>query len=140
MLFHVPDQSPQTPPSMIARAFVVNVAENALDRIGLRAIARQPNQFESGMFFQPPLNRFRLMNLVIVANDINLAIALPETLLKMIQQLAEKGVVFLRPQDVISLPGRRIERCSQIVLLILARGPDFKLRAFEHPLVADLGE
>src|SRR5215510_15218375 len=80
------------------------------------------------------------MNLVIVANDINLAIAFPETLLKVIQQLAEEDVVFLRPQDVRSLPGRRIERCSQIVLLILARGPDFKLRAFEHPLVADLGE
>ena len=52
---------------MVARAFVVNVAENALDRIGLRAIARQPNQFETGMLFQPAVNRFRLMNLVIVA-------------------------------------------------------------------------
>src|SRR5512145_2234881 len=125
---------------MVARAFVVNVAENALDWIGLRAITRQPNQFETGMLFQPALNRFRFMNPVIVANDINLAIAFPETLLKMIQQLAEEGVVFLRPQDVISLPRRRIERRSQIVFLILARGPDFKLRAFEHPLVADLGE
>jgi len=37
------------------------------------------------------------MNPVIVANDINLAISFPETLLKMIQQLAEEGVVFLRP-------------------------------------------
>src|SRR5262249_6383820 len=140
MFFHVPDQSSQPLPSMVARAFVVNVAENALDRIGPRAIARQPNQFEPGMLFQPALNRFRLMNLVIVANDINLAIAVPETPLKMIQQLAEEGVIFLWPQDVISLPCGRIDRRRQIALLILARGPDFKLRAFEHPLVADLGE
>src|SRR5262245_37575501 len=125
---------------MIARALVVNVAENALDGIGLRAIARQPNQFKTGMLFQPTVNRFRLMNLVIVADDINLAITFPETLLKMIQQLAEEGVVFVRPQDGISLPSRRIECRSQVALLILARGPDFKLRAFEHPLGADLGE
>src|SRR5262245_8440236 len=92
---------------MGGRAFIVNVAENALDRIGLRAIARQPNQFETGMLFQPAVNRFRLMNLVIVANDINLAIALPAGLLKVIRQFAEKGVVFLRPQDVIGLPIRR---------------------------------
>src|SRR5262249_40205196 len=140
MFFHVPDQIPQTLASMIARALVVNVAENALDRIGPRAIARQPNQFETGMLFQPTVNRFRLMNLVIVADDINLAIAVPETLLKMIQQLAEEGVVFVRPQDGISLPGGRIERRRQIVFLVLTRGPDFKLRAFEHPLGADLGE
>src|SRR5262249_26871691 len=107
MFFHVPDQSSQPPPSMVARALVVNVAENALDRIGPRAIAWQPNQFKTGMLFQPTVNRFRLMNLVIVANHINLAIAVPETLLKMIQQLAEEGDVFLRPQDVISLPHRR---------------------------------
>src|SRR5574342_1256497 len=125
---------------MVARAFVVNVAESALDRIGLRAIARQPNQFETGMLFQPTVNRFRFMNLVIVADDINLAIALPETLLKMIQQLAEEGVVFLWPQGVINLPRRQIKRPGQIALLILARRPDFKLRAFEHPLVADFGE
>src|SRR5262245_42322960 len=99
MFFHVTDQGSQTPPSVVARAFVVNVAENALDRIGLRAIARQPNQFETGMLFQPTVNRFRFMNPVIVANDINLAIASPETLLEVIQQLAEEGVVFLRPQD-----------------------------------------
>ena len=41
------------------------------------------------------------MNSVIVANDINLAIAFPEDLLEVIQQLADEGVVFLRPQDVI---------------------------------------
>src|SRR5215813_11166656 len=140
MFFHVPDQIPQTLASMIARALVVNVAENALDRIGPRAIAGQPNQFKTGMLFQPTVNRFRLMNLVIVANHINLAIAVPETLLKVIQQLAEEGVVFLRPQDGISLPRRRVERRGQVALLILPRGPDFKLRAFEHPLVADLGE
>src|SRR5262249_48136224 len=101
MFFHVPDQGSQAPPSMVGSAFIVNVAENALDRIGLRAIARQPNQFETGMLFQPAVDRFRLMNLVIVANDINLSIALPADLLKVIQQFAEKGVVFLRPQDVI---------------------------------------
>src|SRR5215813_11491809 len=140
MFFHVPDQIPQTLASMVARAFVVNVSENALDRIGSRAIARQPNQFEAGMLFQPAVDRLRLMNLVIVANDVNLAIAFPGTLLKMIQQLAEQDVVFLRPQDVIGLPGRRIERGSQIVFLVLAWSPDFKLRSFEHPLVADLGE
>src|SRR5262249_30323220 len=125
---------------MVARAFVVDVPEDALDRIGLRAIARQPNQFESGMLFQPPVNRFRLMNPVIVTNDIILAIASPEGLPEVIQQLAEEGVVFLRPQDVISLPCGRIERRGQIVFLVLARGPDLKLRASEHPLVADLGE
>src|SRR5262245_27675960 len=140
MFFHVPDQIPQTLASMVARALVVNVAENALDRISLRAIARQPNRFEPGMLFQPALNRFRLMNLVIVANHINLAIAFPAGLPEVIQQFAEEGVVFLRPQDVISLPRRRIERRSQITLLVLARSPDFKLRAFEHPLGADLGE
>src|SRR6266511_2391363 len=86
MFFHVPDQGSQTPPSMVACAFVVNVAENALDRISPRAIARQPNQFETGMLFQPTVNRLRFMNLVIVADDINLAIAFPEVLLKMIQQ------------------------------------------------------
>src|SRR5215467_2239110 len=107
MFFHVPDQCSQTPPSMVGRAFVANVAENALDRIGLRAIARQPNQFETGMLFQPAVNCLRLMNLVIVANDINVAIALPAGLLKVIQQFAEKGVVFLRPQDVIGLLSRR---------------------------------
>src|SRR6516225_8846610 len=140
MFFHVTDQSSQAPPSMVARAFVVNVTENALDRIGLRAIARQPNQFEAGMLFQPALDRLRLMNAVIVANDVNLAIALPGTLPEMLQQPAEQDVVFLRPQDVISLPCGRIERRSQIVFLVLARSPDFKLRSFEHPLVADLGE
>src|SRR5262249_8468940 len=55
----------------------------------------------------PTVNRFRFMNSVIVANDINLAIAFPEDLLEVIQQLAEEGVVFLRPQDVISLPRGR---------------------------------
>src|SRR5262245_39834409 len=140
MFFYVPDQGSQAPPSMVARAFVVNIAENALDRIGPRAIARQPNQFETGMLFQPAADRFRFMNPVIVANDINLAIAFPEGLPEVIQQFAEEGVVFLRPQDVISLPRGRIERAGQIVFLVLARSPDFKLRASEHPLVADLGE
>src|SRR5215813_13360688 len=110
MFFHVPDQIPQTLASMIARALVVNVAENALDRIGLRAIARQPNQFEAGILFQPAVDRLRLMNAVIVANGINLAIVSPEGLPEMIQQPAEQGVVFVRPQDGISLPGGRIER------------------------------
>ena len=107
MFFHVPDQSAQPPPSMVARAFVVNLAENALDRIGPRAIARQPNQFEMGMLSQPTVNCLRFMNPVIVADDINLAIAFPEGLLKMIQQFAEEDVVFPRSQDVIGLPGRR---------------------------------
>src|SRR5215813_981617 len=102
---------------MVARAFVVDIPKDALDRISLRAIARQPNQFEPGMLFQPTLNRFRLMNPVIVTNDINLAIASLEGLLEVIQQFAEEGVVFLRPQDVISLPRRRIERRSQVALL-----------------------
>jgi len=44
---------------MVGRAFIVNVAENALDRIGLRAIARQLNQFETGMLFQQAVDRFR---------------------------------------------------------------------------------
>src|ERR1700741_3999738 len=140
MFFHITDQSSQAPPSMVARAFVVNVAENALNRIGPRAIARQPNQFETGMLFQPTVNRFRFMNSVIVTDDINLAIAFPEGLLKMVQQFAEQDVVFLRPQDVIGLPGLRIERGSQIMFLVFAWGSDFKLRSFEHPLVADLGE
>jgi len=38
------------------------------------------------------------------------------------------------------LSRRRVERRSQIALLILTRGPDFKLRASGRPLVADLGE
>jgi hypothetical protein len=38
------------------------------------------------------------------------------------------------------LPGLRIERGSQIMFLVFAWGSDFKLRSFEHPLVADLGE
>src|SRR5262245_50481940 len=104
MFFHVPDPGSQPPPRMVARALVVNVGENGLDRIRLRAIARQPNQFEPGMLSQPIVNRFRLMKLVLVANDIKLAIAFPEGLLKLIQPLAEEGVVLLRPQDVIRLP------------------------------------
>src|SRR5215470_1231423 len=139
MFFHVPDQGSQALPSMVARAFVVSIAENALDRIGPRAIARQPNQFETRMLFQPTVNCLRFMNLVIVADDINPAIAFPESLLKMIQQFAEEDIVFPRPQDVIDLPGRRIERCSQIMFLVFAWSSDFKLRSFEHPLVADLG-
>ena len=107
MFFHVSDQGSQKFPGMIARAFVVNVAENALNRIGPRAIARQPNQFETGMLFQPTADCLRLMNAVIVADDINLAIAFPKGLLKMIQQFAEEDVVFPRSQDVIGLPGRR---------------------------------
>jgi hypothetical protein len=63
MFFHVPDQYSQTLPSMVARAFIVNIAENALDRIGLRAIARQPNQFETGMLFQPAVYRWRARRL-----------------------------------------------------------------------------
>src|SRR6266542_1818498 len=140
MFFHVPDQGSQAPPSMVASAFIVNIAENALDRIGPRAIARQPNQFEMGMLFQPTVNCLRFMNLVIVADDINLAIAFPEGLMNMIQQFAEEDIVYLRSQDVIGLPGRRIERCSQIMFLVFAWGSDLKLRSFEHPLVADLGE
>src|SRR5215475_11793564 len=140
MFFHIPNQGSQAPPSMVARAFVMNIAENALDRIGSRAIARQPNQFETGMLYQPTVNRFRFMNLVIVTYDINLAIAFPERLLKMIQQFSEEDIVFPRSQDVISLPGLRIERCGQIMFLVFARGSDFKLRSLEHPLVADLGK
>src|SRR6266508_3345676 len=126
MFFHVPDQSSQALPSMVARAFVMNIAENALDRIGPRAIARQPNQFETGMLFQPTVNCLRFMNPVIVADDINLAIAFPEGLLKMIQQFPEEDVVFPRSQDVIGLPGLRIECCSQIMFLVFARGWVFK--------------
>src|SRR5215475_7562406 len=103
MFFHVHDQSSQALSSMVARAFVVNIAENALDRIGPRAIGRQPSQFETRMLFQPAVNRLRFMNLVIVTDDINLAIAFPEGLLKMIEQPAEEVVVFPRPQDVIGL-------------------------------------
>ena len=119
---------------MVARAFVVNVTENALDRIGLRAIAWQPNKFEAGMLFKPVINRLRFMNAVIVANDINLSIAFAAGLLEMVQQPAEQKIVFVRPQDVINPPRGRIERRGQIVFLILAWSPDFKLGAFEHPL------
>jgi hypothetical protein len=38
------------------------------------------------------------------------------------------------------LPGLRIERRSQIMFLVFARSSDFKLRSFEHSLVADLGK
>src|SRR5262249_26242788 len=125
---------------MVACAFVVNIAENALDRIGPRAIARQPNQFETGMLFQPAVNRLRFMNLVIVTDDINPAIAFPEGLLKMVEQPAEEVVVLPRSQNIIDLAGRRIERCSQIMFLVFARGSDFKLRSFKDPLVADFGK
>ena|SRR5215470_3857225 len=92
---------------MVARAFVVNIAEHALDRIGLRAIAWQPNKFEAGMHFKPVINRLRFMNAVIVANDINLSIAFAEGLLEMVQQPAEQKIVFVRPQDVINPPRGR---------------------------------
>jgi len=35
MFFHVPDQCSQTPPNMVGRAFIVNVAENALEGMTL---------------------------------------------------------------------------------------------------------
>jgi hypothetical protein len=87
---------------MVARAFVVNIAENALDRIGPRAIARQPNQFEAGMLFQSTVNCPRFTNLEIVADDIDLAIAFPEGLLKMMVKFAHEYVnshrIFDNPQ------------------------------------------
>jgi hypothetical protein len=121
MFFHVPDQSSQTLAKMVARAFVVNVAENALNRVSLRAIARQPDPFKARMLLQPAIDRLRFMDAVIVTNDINFAIAFPEGLIEMVQQLAEQDVVFVRSQGVINPPCHWIKRRGQLVFLILAR-------------------
>jgi len=69
MLFDIPDQPIKARPPMIARAFIMNVAECPFDRIGLRAIARQPQHLKAWMSFEPALDGLGLMDFVIVRHD-----------------------------------------------------------------------
>jgi len=49
MMFDIPDQPMKALPPMIASEIVMNVAECPLDRIGLRAIAWQPQHLKAWM-------------------------------------------------------------------------------------------
>ena len=71
MLFNVINQSPQKFPRVIARAFVVDFPECSLNRVGLRAIARKPENLEARMLREPAFDRLGLVDDIVVGDQID---------------------------------------------------------------------
>jgi hypothetical protein len=113
MLFDIPDQPIKTLPPMIARAFVVNVAECPFDRICLRAIARQPQHLKSWMLCEPADDGSGLMDFVVVRHDEDALNLRAAKFGESHEQLSEQEIVFTFPDDIVNLPSPIVERTGQ---------------------------
>jgi hypothetical protein len=75
VFLHVPfdifDQSGEAFVLVISRAFVVHIAEDPLDRVGSWTIGRHPEHMNAGMVRQPLFDGLRLMETVVVYDDLD---------------------------------------------------------------------
>jgi hypothetical protein len=58
-------------PCVIACAFVVDIAEDPLNRVGMWTVGRQPKQRKPGVVSQPLLDGFGLMNTVVIHDHVD---------------------------------------------------------------------
>ena len=73
MLFHVVDQMPDPLAGMVAGALVMDIAEGPFNRIRLRTVGGQVEQFEAGMGGEPRHHGGGLVNLGIVHYHLEVA-------------------------------------------------------------------
>src|SRR5712692_2170458 len=71
MLLNVPDQLLDALALVIARALVMDIPQRALNLIRLRTVDRQEQQLDTKMRLQPPLDRIRLVNAVVLDNHVD---------------------------------------------------------------------
>ena len=128
-------------PLVIAGAFVMDIAEDPLNRIGTRTVRRQPEHLKTGVVCQPLFNGFRFMNTVVIGDHIdarNLSSRVRGV--QQGQEFPKQPIVFTRPEAVEHLASGEMQRPSEIVLLIFSWRHDLGLRALRHPRCPDLGQ
>ncbi len=60
---------------MVARAFVMHVSKRPLNRVGLRTVRWQEDQFKAGMSGEPGRHRCGRMNAVVVTHHVDARMA-----------------------------------------------------------------
>ena len=107
---------------MVARHFVVRVAEEALDRIGFGAIGRQKHQLDARMGGQPWLDGLRLVNFVVVHHHVDPVLAVGRISgLNCLPQSAKQAVGFTGPHAVMYLARAPVPGPGQITFFVFAR-------------------
>jgi hypothetical protein len=66
MKFHVPDEILKAVALVMARTLVMDIAKGARNRVRLRTVGGQEEQLEAGVLSKPPLDRFSLVNALVV--------------------------------------------------------------------------
>src|SRR5262245_19292834 len=95
---------------MIARHFVVHIAKGPLNRIGLRAVTRQPEDFKAWVSGQPAQHLRRLVNAVIVRHHINLLDPWAANPVEPRQQLPKERIRLARAEYIMDAPSAWVER------------------------------
>src|SRR5262245_33547450 len=119
MVLHIGHQIREALTLMMTGAAIRHIAERALDRVGTRAIGRQPEQGHPRVTGEPLVNGLGLMNFIVIDHDIESRVLLgwiasfqgPEP-------VAEQGVGVVWSQAMEYSPSGQIERPSQVVLLM----------------------
>lgn len=126
---------------MIAGTLVVHIPKGSFNWIGFGTIRWQPQPLKSGMLLKPLVNRFGLMNNVVVDHPINpIDLRGRVALIQPVQQLAKQSIVFAFAQRVMELASSCIERTRQVMLLILPGCHHLKSAPLRHPLGTDFGQ
>jgi hypothetical protein len=122
MALHLANQLASSWTLVIAGACVVDVAKNAFNRVGLRAVGRQPQQVKTRMGLQPLPNRLGFVKTIVVHYHIEAC--RPRRRVGVIQEGAKLStplMMLAMPQASVPLTGEGMESPGQIVLFMWSR-------------------
>jgi putative transposase len=125
-------------PCVVACAFVMDIAEDPLNRIGPWTVRREPEQLKTGVACQPLLDGLGFMHTVGIhdARDARDCWRWGGAVQQR-QEVTKQPVIFSRPKAIQHLASSEMQRPSEIVFLILPWRHDLFLRALQHPSHAD---
>ena len=126
---------------VVARAFIMDIAKRALNRIGTWAIGRQIEQLKARMGREPLLDFLGLVNLGIIGHNREVGIEGRRVgAVECVEQIQEEPRGFPIPDTVGDSPRGELQRSGQVAFLVGAWGHHLDLGAFGHPLIAHLGQ
>ena len=141
MLHNIVHHLVQERPRMVARTFVMHIAERPLNGVSTWAIGGQPQQRKAGMMSQPLRDGFGFMNAIVVHNngdarDLRGRIGLIEEA----QKIPKERVGFAESQAREDVARGKVQGTCEILFGVRAWRHDFALAPFGHPSRADLGQ
>ena len=145
MLFHMPldilPQIAETFPLMSPWTFVVDIAQDPLDGVGPRTVRREPEQRKTWRTGDPLVDGFRFMNAGVLHDNIDTRhLSSRVRAVQQRQEFPKQAILFTRAETIEYFASRQMQRASQGVLFIGARGHELCLRALEHPGCTALGQ